>query len=360
MKPHPSQKGVVLIIVLWILVIMTLLVVGLGRRARVEMSLARATIGQLRARYLALAGVTYTQTLLARERMGGKDNAKDTLWGCGVGIDSAQDRERIFHDITVGEEGRFDLSYVLDPAADPTQNILGIADEQGRIDLNVLHSGNYKVFAQLLIVLGYNTADAEQIAAAVIDWIDSDDTVSLNGLGAESEFYKDDGRLYPCKNALFDSVEELSLVRGVSPELVSRVRDYLTVFPRGGGLQINFDTASLTVLRAFARSLTGAATNTTEEDADRLAEQIVEFRSGPDGLPATNDDRIVDSREMGLDAKETALFLSMSAFRVYRSRFLRVHVQARDANTSVRSRVDAVLDRNDGRILSFYRRQPIE
>jgi len=358
MKCWHSQTGVVLILVLWILVIMTLLVVGLGRRARVEMSLARATVGQLRARYSALAAIAYAQSLLAWEKAAGNDGSQDTLWGCGVHLESDQDRAKLFHDVAAGA-GHFDLSYVLDPATGPGQNIFGLADDQGRINLNALHSGNYKVFAQLLVVLGYNTADADQLAAAVVDWIDADDTVSLNGLGAENEFYKNDGRRYPCKNALFDSVEELSLLRGVSPELLSRVRDYLTVFPRGGGLQINFDTASLTVLRAFARSLTGAATNTAEEDADSLAGKIVEFRAGTDGLPATSDDRIVDARGMGLNAKESALFLTMSPFRVSRSRLLRVHVQARDDNTSVKFRAEAVLDRNDGRILSFYRRESI-
>src|SRR6185503_10932343 len=59
--------------------------------------------------------------------------------------------------------------------------------------------------------------EAEIIADSIVDWRDDDDFHQPNG--AETEYYESLERPYRAKNAPFDTVEELLLVRGVTREL---------------------------------------------------------------------------------------------------------------------------------------------
>lgn len=60
-------------------------------------------------------------------------------------------------------------------------------------------------------------AARQEIAAAVADWQDADDL--LHPGGAEQDHYSGLNPPYVCKNAPVESLEELLLVRGVTPEL---------------------------------------------------------------------------------------------------------------------------------------------
>ena len=58
----------------------------------------------------------------------------------------------------------------------------------------------------------------EDIANAILDWIDADDDAAPGG--AENEYYIGLSPAYRCKNGPLDSLEELLLVQGVTPELL--------------------------------------------------------------------------------------------------------------------------------------------
>lgn len=86
----------------------------------------------------------------------------------------------------------------------------GLMDEASKINLNAPW-----LTADMIQYLPGMTL---QIAAAIMDWLDSDSTVSTDG--AEDETY---GRLtkpYKTKNAAFESVEELRLVAGMTAEIL--------------------------------------------------------------------------------------------------------------------------------------------
>jgi DNA uptake protein ComE-like DNA-binding protein len=83
-------------------------------------------------------------------------------------------------------------------------------DEGSKLNLN-----NPNVTADMLELLPRMTP---AFAAAIIDWRDADSTISAGG--AEAETY---GRLQPpylCKNAPFDSVDELRLVSGATLDIL--------------------------------------------------------------------------------------------------------------------------------------------
>lgn len=73
---------------------------------------------------------------------------------------------------------------------------------------------------------------------AVVDWMDVDDEESgFNG--AESNYYMSGDLPYLAANGPFMSVDELRLVRYMTPQLMTFLRAYVTVLPAGEGLNVN-------------------------------------------------------------------------------------------------------------------------
>jgi DNA uptake protein ComE-like DNA-binding protein len=93
----------------------------------------------------------------------------------------------------------------------------GLENESCRINLNSIKTdqGAEKTSQQILMALPGMT---EEIADAILDWIDPDDEPRANG--AESEYYSTLDPPYAPKNGPLDTVEELLLVRGVTPGLL--------------------------------------------------------------------------------------------------------------------------------------------
>jgi len=108
-----------------------------------------------------------------------------------------------------------------------------------------------KRFIRLLQTLDeplLSTGEAVAITEAVMDWIDSDDSVTGFG-GAESEYYQQLEPAYRAANRPFVSVTQLRLVRSVTPELYRAIAPYVVVLPEVTELNIN--TLSLPLLRTL-------------------------------------------------------------------------------------------------------------
>jgi DNA uptake protein ComE-like DNA-binding protein len=86
-----------------------------------------------------------------------------------------------------------------------TVPVFSLVDEAGKLNLN-------KATKELLEALPGMTVE---LAAAIIDWRDSDADVTQNG--AESETYLRKQPAYECKNADFETIEELALLNGADP-----------------------------------------------------------------------------------------------------------------------------------------------
>ncbi len=93
----------------------------------------------------------------------------------------------------------------------------GVNDEAAKINLNTIMAldPSGKTLYNLLMALPNMTPD---VADAIVDWIDSDNKPRANG--AEEDYYQTLTPPYHCKNGPLDSLEELLLVRGVTPELL--------------------------------------------------------------------------------------------------------------------------------------------
>lgn len=113
------------------------------------------------------------------------------------------------------------------------------------------------------------------IAQAILDWRDEDE--DSHPMGAEDFYYQGLSPAYETKDGPFESVEELLLVKGMSPALFALLAPYLTVYGSG---RVNINTAARPVLRALGLSETGI-------------KGIVFYRAGEDNKEGTADDRTI-------------------------------------------------------------------
>lgn len=146
-----------------------------------------------------------------------------------------------------------------------------LSDAQGRFNLNNLalktpyfndlsssavlrFSPAQKQFIRLLQGLRgvpVSESEAVQIVEAIVDWLDSDDTVSGAG-GAESLYYMTLTPSYQPANQFFVDTSELRLVRHLSPDLIQQLQPFIVVLPEFTSLNLN--TAGTELLATVNRS----------------------------------------------------------------------------------------------------------
>jgi general secretion pathway protein K len=221
-----NQRGMALLLVLVIVALLSALLTELAFSTLVDLRLAETFRDSTRAAYLAKGGVRVGRALLQEDR-----NAwdhKSEFWGIGVARYPVGDG-----DITVtivDQDGKFNLNRLV---------VGGVAD-------NVFKQRCNKLFLEL------DLPDPEDLTAALIDWIDADDTVytdpQTGATGAEESYYQGLKNPTRCKNAPFDSLEELAGVRGFTPEVRGALIEFVTVY---GVRQLNVNTAPKQVLYAW-------------------------------------------------------------------------------------------------------------
>lgn len=190
-----KRRGAILVAALWIMVVLTGTVLVLARWARVESSASANRLAALRAQMAARAGEQYVLAQLEEAAGDAVYAMESPAEAVPVGIDAS------------GNPGAY--FYILRPDyEDDNFQDYGVADEGGKIDLN-------SATRDTLLKLPGMTAD---VADAIIDWRDADDTPGESG--AESDYYQSLPTPYRAKNAPFESPEELLLVRGVTPDLL--------------------------------------------------------------------------------------------------------------------------------------------
>src|SRR3989338_5016593 len=72
------RSGTILVSVLWILVILTVLTVSLGRNTHVELSLVKHAVGKLKSKYIARAGFVYALDRIRKDTADADAAKRDT------------------------------------------------------------------------------------------------------------------------------------------------------------------------------------------------------------------------------------------------------------------------------------------
>lgn len=233
-KRPTGQRGMVLVIVLWIVTLLAVMAGGFAYSMRIETRLATSAVERAQARALAEAGVAYglAWQLDAEAQKQWPPNGDPREWGFGGG------RARI-----------------------------GVTNASGLVNLN--HAGP-ELLKALLAGAGVEAGDQDRLADAIQDWRDPDDQPMPHG--AESAEYRAAGWPGP-KSAHFESIEELGQILGMTRELQERLASVTTVFSQES--TINPELAPPRVLRAL-----GLDERTV---ADYVAERV---RAAVDGAPA--------------------------------------------------------------------------
>ena len=89
-----------------------------------------------------------------------------------------------------------------------------VMSEGGKINLNMVPEASLR---KIIGQFGLEGEARDVIVDSILDWRDPDDFYRVNG--AENDYYQSLKEPYQCKNGNFDSIEELLLVKGVTPEL---------------------------------------------------------------------------------------------------------------------------------------------
>jgi len=252
----------VLIVVVWVISVLSILAAALGSRSAFALQVADRFDQQLQASYVALGGVQHALMVLAR------DPSPDSV---GFG-DEWTDNESLFARQPLGD-GTFTISYVTLEEGGTSMTHYGLADEERKLNLNTASEAILHAFIQ--DTGRVEAGPALAIAQAILDWRDEDQ--DPHPMGAENFYYQGLSPGYKSKDGPFESVEELLLVKGVSPALFARLAPYLTVYGSGG---VNINTAARPVLRALGLSETGI-------------KGIVFYRAGEDNREGTADDRAI-------------------------------------------------------------------
>lgn len=159
-------------------------------------------------------------------------------------------------------------------------------DLQGLFNLNNLANKkalDQERFQRILKNLEFKPEEIEALTATLLDWMDPDQTGTLI-YGAEDDYYQglaEPQRPYLAANRLLADLSELRLIKGFTPEILTRLRintaydeetgeplaAVFTVLPEHTELNIN--TAPAEVLKSLAIKIT-----------DDIAQQIITRRDG--------------------------------------------------------------------------------
>lgn len=207
------HSGMVLFVVLIVIVMISMTAYAFAELMFIENKATHLTGRQIQARNVAESGIAMLTVFLEQEKQlideqGGIYDNPDIMRGILVHpSDTAESR------------GRFS---VLAPALNADGSIegirFGLEDESSRINLNALLQieettpGAGKTL--LLALPGMDDATAD----CILDYLDEDD--EPRDLGAELDYYNTLDPPYNPKNAPLETVEELLLVKGVTPELL--------------------------------------------------------------------------------------------------------------------------------------------
>jgi general secretion pathway protein K len=235
--PHGPrrQRGIAVIMVLWITVMLMVIASGFAFSMRSEALSARNALSLAQARTAAAGAIERMAFELSRPRMAAAWTADgaDHTWTEGELTITAS---------AVDESARIDINSAPEPL------LRGLIEHVGGTDQEV----------------------ASRIADAILDWRDPDELRRPNG--AEAADYQSAGLPQKPSNAPFETVAEVSRVMGMTPAIFARIADSLTVYSRQPG--INATLASRDVLLALPAATPALVDAYIQQRADARAAKL--------------------------------------------------------------------------------------
>lgn len=201
------ENGIALFLVLWVLTLLSVIVGEFCYAMRTEVNITRNFKEEIQAYYIAEAGLYFAVTEFIKAEKS-PQKAPDM-----EEEEEEKIRWRINADIPAieFEQGWFKVN---------------IGNESGKININKATPGLLKI---LLNGFDLEEEAGNIIVDSIMDWRDKDKLHRLNG--AEDDYYNSLPEPYECKDGDFESLEELLLVRGVTPEIFhGGLKDMVIIF----------------------------------------------------------------------------------------------------------------------------------
>ena len=224
-QPHDQRQGVALILALLFIVLLTAIVVEFSYETQIEASFAMNQGSDFHAYIAAKSAIAQGMALLAEDELAIDDplNPNATL-------------QQASSDQFDGATDNWAVGVPFQPLNQATMRTT-VSDEYGKINLNALlfaQEGQEPAFNEKLIesvrfLLLNRLSDAsgldaepdqvDMIIDGILDWLDYNDEEDMLEDGAENDYYLSLENPYPCKNGPMDTIEELLLIRGMTPEI---------------------------------------------------------------------------------------------------------------------------------------------
>ena len=191
-RSRRSERGSVLIVVLWISFGLVTLALYFANSMGMELRAADNRLAGLEAEQAIAGAVRYASMVITNGTTPGT-------------LPDPEAYQRA--DVPVGDAAFWFIGRN-DQQRNRDQVYFGLVDEASKLNLNTATLTQLQLLPRM----------TPELAAAIVDWRDSNSEVTTGG--AEDEIYQRLNPAYHCKNGPFDTVEELRLVYGMTMEIL--------------------------------------------------------------------------------------------------------------------------------------------
>jgi len=194
-----DSSGIALIMVLWVMAILSVVALEFSFAMRTEINISKNHKEDLQRYAMAEGGVQRAITELIYKHDARLQQMKKTL-----SLEEIPPEQMEWM-----ADGR---SYTL--PFDQGSCEIRIMSEAGKININMVSEF---LLRKVIGQLGLEGEAKDVVVDSILDWRDTNDFYRANG--AENDYYLSLKEPYYCKNGNLDSIEELLLVKGVTPDV---------------------------------------------------------------------------------------------------------------------------------------------
>lgn len=200
MPVRREQRGMALVVVLWLVVLLSIMATGHSRNVRTDTTLAARQVQAAKARALAEAGINHVILEMLATESTRYLPTDGSLFTVRIGND----------DVT-----------------------MAIRDASGFIDLN---AADASLLDAALQACNMDETARREVVDAILDWRDGDNLSHLNGV--EDDDYVAAGVAWSSRDGAFEAIDELKYLPGVSQARYDCLAPFVTVYSGRGGLSL--------------------------------------------------------------------------------------------------------------------------
>ncbi|MDD4938538.1 MAG: type II secretion system protein GspK [Candidatus Omnitrophica bacterium] len=327
-----KDKGSVLMISMWIVVILAMMAVGLGWRASINLKMSGMQRDRMKAYFLAKAGLQ--RAILELESDKNDFDSLNETWSSG----KDHMGKSVFENIGIGEGPGGSFS-------------VGIIDEDSRINVNTAPA---LLITALLKECGISSEEANGLSEYICLW-----------RGDDNPGYKKEAQPVLFKRSPLMNKAELSAAFECFYErsgrddyllqakaLYAKLKDLITVYPAKGEAKVNINTVSAAALKPLIdRALASlrAEGQDISFDPSTLREKILEHREDNN----FSDTKLREAIDIsGPDETACEMILSKLEESIKtRSREFLITVRAEAAKAGATRLIKCVYDREDDKVV---------